>query len=272
MVAVPSGDARALAAALPNANAIAHCIAGAAAQIQRNAATLYGLLATSNARPRVVHLSSMTVYGSATGAVDESCEPRADLGPYSQAHRAAEKVSAAAGAVILRPAAEYGPTCGAWSGRIARLLKARRLGDLGEFGDGWCNLVFIDDLASVFRWALREPGIEGKIFNVADPQKITWNDYFTRYAIALGATPVRRIGPRRLKWETRLAAPPLWAAGLLANTARLRFLPIPPPIPPSMLRLCGQAIDLSPALLDGIMRPTWTPLDKGLRQAAEAYG
>jgi nucleoside-diphosphate-sugar epimerase len=213
----------------------------------------------------------MTVYGSAIGTVDESCELRADLGPYSLAHRSAEQVASASGAVLMRPAAEYGPTCEAWSGRIARLLRAHRLGDLGEMGDGRCNLIYLDDLVSAFGWALREPGIEGKAFNVADTNKVTWNDYFTRYAIALGAIPVRRIGPRRLQLESRIVAPPLKVLGLIANAARLRSLPIPPPIPPSMLRLYSQDIELSVGLLGRSMRPTWIPLDEGLRRAAEGY-
>jgi len=269
--AVRAGDVAALRTCLPGAQAIAHCIVGAAASIERGATALYGLLSKSAAL-RVVHLSSMTVYGSATGVIDESSDLRADLGDYSMAQRRAEQLAAEhSNAVILRPGVEYGPTCTPWSGRVARWLQAHRLGDLGEAGDGLCNLVYIDDLISVVQSAILEPGIGGSVFNVAAGSKPTWNDYFTAYAVALGAVPVRRIGGRRLRLETRIAAPALKVAEMLAGTARLPWLRVPPPIPASLLRLCRQEIDLSVARVEARLSARWTPLDQGLRQAAESY-
>ena len=272
VLAVRGDDGAALSRGVGEAQAIAHCIVGSADHIERSAASLYGLLSASKAQPRVVHLSSMTVYGSASGSIDESCDLRADLGPYSAAQRRAEQIAAnASQAVILRAGAEYGPTCTAWSGRVALWLRAHRLGDLGEYGDGVCNLVYIDDLVAVLRSALREPGIEGNAFNVAAREKITWNDYFIAYAIALGAVPVRRIGARRLRFETRIAAPALRVAEMLGHAARVRSLRIPPPIPPSLLRLCRQEVVLSAARVERTLRPQWTPLQQGLRRAAEWY-
>lgn len=269
--AVVAGDVAALRTSMPSAQAIAHCIVGDAATIERGATALYGLLSKSAAL-RVVHLSSMTVYGSATGVVDESSDLRADLGSYSMAQRDAEKLAAEhPNAVILRPGVEYGPTCAPWSGRVARWLQAHRLGDLGEAGDGLCNLVYIDDLISVVQTAIREPNIGGSQFNVVAGGKPTWNDYFTAYALALGAVPVRRVGARRLKLETRIVAPALKAAEILAGAMRLPGLHVPPPIPASLLRLCRQEIDLSNARVDARLSTCWTPLEQGLRRAAECY-
>lgn len=269
---VRAADVGALRTYLPGAQAIAHCIVGSAAHIERSATSLYGLLSASSTKPRVVHLSSMTVYGSATGAIDESCPLLADLGPYAAAQRRAEQVAAAySRAAILRSGVEYGPTCVPWSGRVALWLRAHRLGDLGEFGDGVCNLVYIDDLISVFLSALREPAIEGDIFNVAAADKLTWNEYFTQFALALGAVPVRRIGARRLRFETRIAAPALRLGELVANATRLHGVHIPPPIPPSLLRLCRQEIGLSVARVERRLGARWTPLQEGLHRAAECY-
>jgi nucleoside-diphosphate-sugar epimerase len=272
VVAVNAGDSAGILRGLNEAQAIAHCIVGNAARIGGCGRALYEAITGSTDRRRVVHLSSMSVYGSAGGIIEESSELAAEVGAYAAAHRDVELIAAkAARAVILRPGVEYGPECAPWSGRVAQWLRARRLGDLGEFGDGFCNLVYIDDLISVLCAALRAPGIDGAIFNVAAGGGITWNDYFTAFAIALGAVPVRRIGRRRLLFETRLLAPALRAAELLAGGMRLSFLTIPPPIPPSLLRVAAQEIILSKALIDRTLQPQWTPLVEGLRRTAEFY-
>jgi nucleoside-diphosphate-sugar epimerase len=272
VIAVNAGDSTGLSRGLNDAQAIAHCIVGNATQIGRCSRALYESMAGSTNRCRVVHLSSMSVYGSAGGIIDESSELRADVGAYAAAHRGAEAIAAkVAQAVILRPGVEYGPECAPWSGRVAQWLRARRLGDLGEFGDGICNLVYIDDLISVLCAVLLAPGIDGAVFNVAAGGGITWNDYFTAFAIALGAVPVRRIGRHRLLLETRVAAPALRMAELLAGGLKMSFLRIPPPVPPSLLRLCRQEISLSTALIDRTLRPHWTPLIDGLLRTAEFY-
>ena len=269
---VCGADVAGLRSCLPGAQAIAHCIVGTPAHIEQSAACLFGLLSESAATPRVVHLSSMTVYGSVCGIVDESNELIADLGPYSRAQRSAEQCAAAyPRAVILRSGVEYGPTCVPWSERVARWLLAGRLGDLGVAGDGICNLVYVDDLISVILTALREPEIEGGIFNVAAAEKPTWNEYFTAYALTLGAVPVRRIGMNRLRIETRIAAPALRLAQLAVGVTGLHRLRVPPPIPPSLLSLCRQEIDLSVVRVEQVLRARWTPLQQGLSLTAECY-
>jgi len=271
-VAVRTADVRSLQSALADAVAVAHCVGGDAASVERGATTLYGALASLSATPRVVHLSSMTVYGSVTGTVDEHSATPADLGPYAHAQRSAEARAAQyRNRVILRPGAEYGPDCSHWSGRIARLLQARRLGDLGPAGDGYANLVFIDDLLAVFQYALRQPGIESAVFNVALAEKPTWNDYLIAYGQALGAVPVQRIPARRLRVETRLLAVPLKVTEIaVAKLARTGVRP-PLPITRSMLQLFSQEIVLDVARIEQAMGIRWTPLAEGLQRAAASY-
>jgi nucleoside-diphosphate-sugar epimerase len=270
-LAVAAGDRRALRAQLNTADALVHCVAGGADAIERHAAQFYAALATAARQPRVVHVSSMTVYGRVSGVVDETSPLRADLGAYSRSQLAAESLARRHNnSVILRPAAEYGPTCPYWSGRIARLLRARRLGDLGAAGDGLCNLVYIDDLVAVIAAALRRDGIAGEAFNVAAAEKPTWNDYFVQYALALGAVPVRRIGARRLRIESRLLAAPLKLLELAAGVAGLRRL-VPPPVPSSLLGLCRQEIALAADKAERVLGAHWTPLEVGLRAAAAYF-
>jgi len=266
---VRADDASALSAAIDGVDAVANCIIGTPAYIHANARALFGAAERAAKPPRIVHFSSMTVYGNVSGDIDEQSSLRSELGPYAAAKVEAEQIAARfPRAVLLRPGCEYGPHCPQWSERVARWLLARRLGDLGAGGDGYCNLLHIDDLVTAFIAALRSDGIEGQAFNLAMPSPPTWNEYFTLYARALRAVPVRRVSRRRLQCETKLLAPPLKVAEILARAAGLRRWQPPPAIPPSLGRLCTQEIRLVSRKAETLLGLQWTPLDQGLRDTA----
>jgi nucleoside-diphosphate-sugar epimerase len=135
--------------------------------------------ARSSGLRRIVHLSSMALYGSATGAVDET----ARLQPVSAYGRAKadcelvvrDVIAGGGEAVVLRPGCVYGPGGEQWVGRIARLLQAGRLVELGKMADGYCNLTFNDDLPGAVMAALTVPEVAGETFNIADADPGTWN-------------------------------------------------------------------------------------------------
>jgi nucleoside-diphosphate-sugar epimerase len=231
---------------------------------------LYDLASRLAAPPRIVHLSSMTVYGSAVGEVDESAELRADLGDYAAAQLAAERRAAAyPNSVVLRPGCEYGPACPEWSVRIARLLISRRLGDLGAAGDGYCNLIYLDDLTGAILTALRLPEIRGQAFNLAMPQPPSWNEYFTLFAKALGAVPLRRIGRRQLQLESTALAAPLRVAEILARRLRLPVR-TPAVLSPSLRRACQQEIRLDSSKAQNLLGLRCISLAQGLAVTAQA--
>lgn len=268
--AVNSGDSTALAAALSGAQAVVNCAVGSAGGIALAARTLLEVRPLP-ADLQIIHLGSMTVYGSTEGWVDESSATRADLGDYAAAQLAAETtVATHPGTVILRLGVEYGPGCPAWTDRVARWLLAGRLGDLGTQGDGTCNLVFIDDLVAIVLRVLRMGGLGGQIFNVAQSCKPTWNEYFTQFAIALDAVPVRRISSRRLQVESKILAVPLKMAELGASWSGIGRNRIPPPITPSLLQTCRQEVWLSGLKGEQTFSVTWTPLGEGLQSCADA--
>jgi nucleoside-diphosphate-sugar epimerase len=239
--------------------------------ILKPAQALYGALERIGSGPRVVHLSSMTVYGTRSGEVVETAALRSDLGAYGAAQVAAESLAVRyPRSVILRPGCEYGPGCPQWSERIAHLLCSHRLGDLGAAGDGVCNLLFVDDLVEAILKSLKAPGVDGACFNLAMRSPPTWNEYFTRFARALGAVPVSRIGARRLKIEARLAAPPLKLLEMMQRRLGLARA-ISPAITPSLLSLCGQNITLSSRKAEEALDLAWTPLHEGLRRAAASF-
>jgi nucleoside-diphosphate-sugar epimerase len=257
-IVIDATQADAVAAALAGIDGVINCVAGDVAVIVKNAEALFGAAARLAAAPRIVHLSSMAAYGTAVGLIDESTPLRGDWDPYSRAKAAAESQAAAYPAsVILRPGIVYGPGSPWWSDRIARLLVAHRLGDLGARGDGWCNLVHVDDVAKAALLALRTPRAAGQAFNIGSPSPPTWNSYFERYAKALGAVPVRRISARRLAVEVTLGAP---AMKLLETVARFTGGAPPPPIRPWLLRLCCHELRLAVGKADA-----------GLKTAAEWF-
>jgi nucleoside-diphosphate-sugar epimerase len=257
--------------ALTGVDAVVNCVAGNSASIIESARALFSAAARAPASPRVIHLSTMSVYGDVSGSVDESAALRPELGPYAAAKVAAEQASAAyPNTVILRPGCVYGPGSPQWSARIAELLMARRLGDLAANGDGCCNLVHVDDVVTAITRALQLPEARSAVYNLSTPEPPTWNEYLVRFARALKAVPVRRISPRRLKIEAKLLAPPLKILEMALRIARLRW-PVPPAIPPSLLKLMQQEIKLDVRRAEAELGLRWIPLDVGLNDTAGWY-
>ena len=270
-LALDAADERALHAAMAGITGVVNCVAGSPENILGCAKALFSAAARLKPTPRVVHLSSLAVYGSITGLVDETTPPLGDLGDYSSAKLTAEKLaSTCESVVLLRPGIVYGAGSQWWSDRIARLLVARRLGDMGVVGEGLCNLVYVDDVATAAVLALRTPGALGGTFNLGSPRIPTWNDYFSRYAKALGALPVHRISRRRLALEY-LLAPPLKALEIVCRLGPLRQLHPPPPIRPWLTTLYQHKIGMAVTRAETILGMRWTDLDEGLKAAASWF-
>jgi len=265
-------DEAALGQAMLDVDAVVNCVAGGPASIVAGARTLFSIAAKQPVPPRIVYLSTMSVYGTATGEIDESNPLRGDLGEYSSAKVSAERFAKHyPRAVILRPGCVYGPGSSQWSERIASLLISHRLGNLGPAGDGRCNLVYIDDLVAAILQALQRPGIEGQAFNLSVPAPPTWNQYLLLYAQKLGLAPPKPISAARLAIETLLLAPFLKVAGIVkrfvapAQTIEVQV------IPPSLLRLFGQDIVLRSDKAEHMLGLHWTPINEGLTLAAAGF-
>jgi 2-alkyl-3-oxoalkanoate reductase len=206
--ALNATDAAAVRDAVRQASSVVNCIAGADRTMVQATEAL-----CAAAPERVVHLSSMAVYGAASGVVREDHAAVAPVSGYGQAKIDCEAVvqryvAGGGEAIILRPTCVFGPGSTQWTTRIARLLQARRLGDLGKAGDGCCNLAYIDDLIASVVASLGAPDASGRTYNVSSSAELTWNAFLKQFAQALGATPVRRIPGWSMKLETKLLAAP----------------------------------------------------------------
>ena len=263
-------DARqpvAVEAALRGVTGVVNCITGDSETIISSAQALFDGCSALTPPPRIVHLSTMMVYGTATGTVDETATLKGDWDAYSAAKTRVEAMARAYKSVVhLRPGIVYGPQSPIWSGRIGRWLRQHRLGDLGAAGSGYCNLVHIEDVAKAIDRALQIPGIEGEAFNLSLPTPPTWNEYFRQFAAALG-TAVVPISNTRLMMEQQILAPPLKIAEMLAPMLPFGWRP-PDPIRPWLLRLCGHPLRMDARKAERLLGIEWTPLDQGLHQTA----
>jgi nucleoside-diphosphate-sugar epimerase len=266
---VDANDAASILAALEGVAAVVNCVAGAAGTLVQSATALHEAARRAAPAPRIVHLSSMSVYGSATGLIDETATLRGDLGAYSVAKISAENAFAAyPHMVIFRPGCVFSARSAQWGVRMARLLQSRRLGDLGANGDGYCNLVHVADVAQAIALSLQMPQTDGGVFNLSTPDPPTWNEFLTRFAIALRAVPVQRISDRRQKIESKLLAPPLKIMEILARKGKISPERLPPPIPPSLFRVMSQEIRLDTRCAESRLGMRWRSLDASLAEAA----
>jgi len=271
---VDTTDSASLTLALQDVDAVVNCVAGSAAAIAQGAQALAQACLASGCG-RIVHLSSMAVYGTLEGAVREEAPNDPSLGWYARAKCEAEAHMAAfaraGGTVVtLRPGCVWGPGSELWVGRIARFLRAGRLGDLGAAGDGWSNLVHVDDVCNSVLAALRLPQPDGEIrtYNLAAPDSPRWNEYFIDLALAIGATPVRRISPLQLRIDALLAGPPLKLAQMALARIGLPSQVIPDALPPGLLGLWERHLWLDSKSAQRDLGLQWTAYVDGLKQSA----
>jgi nucleoside-diphosphate-sugar epimerase len=267
-----------LTAALKGFDAVVNCVAGDARSISEGTLVLVRAAMRAGC-PRIIHLSTMSVYGPVEGLVSEDTSLNPSLGWYGRAKCEAEQhissfVRQGGEAVVLRPGCVFGPGSDLWVGRVGRWLRAGRLGDLGVGGDGWSNLVHIDDVCQALTAALQLPVEVGElpIFNLAAPDSPRWNEYFVDLALALHAIPVRRIRPRQLQIDAWIAGPPLKLAQMALKHAKWPSLSLPDPMPPGLLSLWAQHIHLNTKQAAQRLGLVWTPYVLGLQSSADWLG
>lgn len=197
--------------ALTGVDAVIHCARGDDAQTVESTRTLLEEARAAGVR-RVVHMSTIDVYGLPSGVVTED-QPLARTGrPYGDSKIAAEELCRAftaegLGVVILRPTIVYGPFSETWVAKYAARF------DLGtwllprESCQGLCNLVYVDDLVRAALLALDADGIEGEAFNVNGPEVVTWQVYFDRLNHALGYPPLPQTSSLRSRASAFAAEP-----------------------------------------------------------------
>ncbi|HEX9620409.1 MAG TPA: NAD-dependent epimerase/dehydratase family protein [Polyangiaceae bacterium] len=145
---------------------------------------------------RVLHLSTASVYGSATGQLDETAPLLRQGWQYADSKIEAEEVCADAArrglhVTVFRPSVVYGPGSETWVVEIGNWLSSGFWGSLGKLGEGTCNLIYVDDLVAALALAVDAPIPAGEAFNVNGPDTVTWNEFFELMNEELGLPPLR---------------------------------------------------------------------------------
>jgi nucleoside-diphosphate-sugar epimerase len=270
-------DCPALTRALAGIDCVINCVAGDYRSIAIGAREL-ARAAEAAKCSRIVHFSSMAAYGRSEGLIAEGSALDPGLGWYARAKCQAEgHISAFAqqgGQVVtLRPGCLYGPGSELWVGRVGRWLRDGRVGDLGTAGDGWSNLVHIDDVCEAVARALSLPVAAGcnLAFNLAAPDSPRWNVYLRDLGIAIQATPVRRVSARRLRFDSAVLGPPLKILERLMDALRRPHEWLPDPLPPSVVHLWEQDIRLNASAATEVLGLNWTSYEAGLEQSARWF-
>jgi nucleoside-diphosphate-sugar epimerase len=192
--------------ALRGVDAVVHCAVGDYTTTVEGTRMLLDAAARTGVR-RIVYFSSVSVYGTTPGEVQEaSALVPAEGQGYAHWKVAAEAACQAAAndrmdVIILRPAIVYGPGSG-WIRQPARRIVTGVWGGLGALGQGTCNPVHNRDVAEACLVAIRAPGFAGcEAFNISGPEVLTWNAWHERLAALLGVPPLREVPPA--SWRRR---------------------------------------------------------------------
>lgn len=166
---------------------------------------------------RVVHLSTLMVYGqTADGDLDETAPRRRFGNAYSDSKLDAERIALSSGVpvTVLQPTAVYGPYGGVWTEAVlASLKKGRQI--LVNGGDGLANAVYVDDLVSAMILAAVKEQAVGEAFLISGEEPVSWRYFYGRFAGMLGDTlrTVDMTEEEALAWWKRWKREQPWAAG-----------------------------------------------------------
>jgi nucleoside-diphosphate-sugar epimerase len=143
---------------------------------------------------RVVFISSVAVYGSQEGNIDESV-PLQSIGWYGEAKIKAEEICSrylqrGMDITTLRPGIVYGPFCKLWTLRYYDRFRYGQLNLLSHDSDGYCNAVYVDDVVRAIFAAANQPKGASGIYNVVGPESPHWNDFFRCFQESLSGKPL----------------------------------------------------------------------------------
>ena len=141
---------------------------------------------------RVVHISSVVVYGYADESEQDEGAPRRNVGvPYIDTKSASDRIACRRGAVVVRPGDVYGPGSVPWLLRPLELTRSRQAALPGA-GDGTMLPIYIDDLVT---WivAAAKRGAPGTAYTVWDGEPIGFQELFASLAAISGGSEARKV-------------------------------------------------------------------------------
>ena len=140
---------------------------------------------------RVVHTSTVTVYGRAPdGPLDETAPRRKTGFAYGDSKIEAEEtalgyVARGLSVAVVQPTVVYGPFGTTFTAKPLTELKSGRV-ILINAGDGIANLVYVDDVVSGMIVAALHDAAHGERFLLSGPEPTTWRDFYRSLELMLG--------------------------------------------------------------------------------------
>lgn len=187
-------DADQVRRAMDGVGGVVHCAYGDPAVFVEGTRTVLQAALEAGV-DRVVHLSTMEVYGDVEGVVFEDAPLRKTGWSYRDSKIDAELacrsyMDRGLSVSILRPTIVYGPFSRDWTARFAERLVAGGTFPGREDCQGTCNLVYIDDLVAAIVLALDRKEAAGAAFNVNGEERLTWWQYLNDLSRAIGLPPL----------------------------------------------------------------------------------
>lgn len=184
-------DPRSIDRALEGVDAVIHCAFlednTLSAQATRN---LFEAARKQGVR-KLVHISSIAVYGDAEGRVDEETAPVAPITTYGLGKQQTESVAREfAGpnliVSVIRPTIIYGPFSTSWTLPVVNRIRSGKWRNLGSRGAGKANLVYAGDVVRLAEFLLDRQTEAYAVYNCNGPEIPTWNEYYDRMSEAMG--------------------------------------------------------------------------------------
>jgi nucleoside-diphosphate-sugar epimerase len=161
---------------------------------------------------RIVHLSTVAVFGRSEGTYDEASPISPGSDPYAQSKAETERICAEYGSrgvkiTILRPTIVYGPYSDLWTVEFAQRLSAGSWFLPDRYTQGTCNLVYVDDMAHAVVLALESEKAVGETLIINGGERPTWSEYFKALNDELGLAPLQPASTVRSRLRAALMLP-----------------------------------------------------------------
>jgi nucleoside-diphosphate-sugar epimerase len=204
-------DKAQISQAMAGVDTIIHCATGSRDVIIQGTENMLEI-ALAKGIKRFVHLSTTEVYGNASGEIDERYPYQYTGDEYGDSKIEAEKLcrryyGRGLPITIIRPSIVYGPFSKDWTVRLTRKLQSGNWGLFEGNGEGFCNLIYINDLVAGILLAARQKRAIGEVYNLNGNEIITWNQYFLRFNAALGLPNLSVMSPAKSKINAALMEP-----------------------------------------------------------------
>jgi nucleoside-diphosphate-sugar epimerase len=196
-------------AAVAGARLVVHAAYGDVGAMTRQCATLLEAMGAAGV-DKLIHLSSIAVYGGLTGDIAETAAPGDGLDAYGAAKIACEKsirdwtgesAHPERRALMLRAGIVYGAGSAFWIDKLVERIRLGVWGTFGADGEGPAALAHVDDVARLIAMAARRmtdapcaTWPKAAALNVVGPETPSWNDYFRALVVRLGGGPLPELG------------------------------------------------------------------------------